>query len=245
MEWPKVSILIVTYDRIKEIKRTIYALKKHLKYQGELLWHLADDHSPGNYIDDIKREFSYLNFSATITDRKGWGKNVNKALVHCWANSDYVFLNEDDRPPIKNYDLTSGVAVLMSKDDANKPGAATERKPIGMVRYDGIAGHWLNLELREAKTEIGNINYLHVLKNSPFLNCYSNRPALTHRRFYDSYGMIPEGKGLADTESSYAHTFKHSKKGPWIVTLEDGIRLAQDHIGKSRQNSEHDKPKGS
>ena len=243
MSFPDVSVIIVTYDRPKEIRRTIYALKKHLKYNGKLLFHLADDSSPGTYIHDIKQEFPYLNFTATITDRKGWGANVNKALVNCWERSDFVFLIEDDRPPTKTYDFNKGVALLLSKDDAHKPEAATKRETIGLVRYDGIAGHWLNLELREAATEIGNLNYLHVLKNSPFLNCFSQHPFLSHRRFHDHYGMHPEGLSLAQTETIYAHKFKDSKTGPWIVTLDDGIALANDHIGISRQNSIHDQIK--
>lgn len=240
MEHPTIAILIITYDRPREIRQTINALKQHVKYDGPIHWHLADDGSPGLYVEDIKRDYADLHFTATITDRQGFGANVNKALTYCHAKTDYVFLIEDDRPPIKTFDFDRAVALLMSNDDAGKPEAATERKPIGAIRLGGIAGHWLWLELREANTPIGVLNYLHILHNSPFLNVYSNQPYMTHRRFWSVYGMLPEGKGLADTETTFAHRVKDKADGPWICCLHDGIEVAQNHIGHSRQATDLD-----
>lgn len=241
MDFPQVSVLIVTYDRPKEIRQTIYALLKHLKYPREkLLWHLADDNSPEQYLDDIKREFKYLHFTATVTDRKGWGANVNKAQLFCQDKSDFIFLIEDDYVAQRQIDLEQGVALLASEHDRHKPEEATARKPIGLVRYDGIQAHWLNLELREAQTGIGAVHYMHILHNSPFLNVYSNRPHLKHRRFHDNYGNYEEGLNLGETESGFAHRVKHSKDRVWITVLQSGIQKSFEHIGHSRQHTELD-----
>lgn len=242
MDWPTVSILIVTYDRPDEIRRTIYALLKNLKYpRDKLLWHLADDSSPGHYLNEVKSEFKYLNFSNTVTDRKGWGANVNKALIYCQEKSDYVFNVEDDYVSLSTVDLERGVSLLMSKEDKHRPEQASKREPIGLVRYDGIAAHWLKLDLRESDTEIGSVHYMRILPGSVHLNCYSNRPHLKHRRFHDFYGMYPEGIKLGECETAFAHRVRQKMKdGPWLCVLEDGITKAFEHIGKSRQNSELD-----
>ena len=241
MNYPLVSILIVTYDRPREIRRTIAALAKHIRYPPDRLhWHICDDGTGNNYIYKIQQDFKELNITATITERRGFGANVNKGLKHCWGQSDYVLFNEDDRPPIKTYDIEKSVALLMSEKDCARPEAAKARGTLGMVRCAGVASHWLTLQSREAETILGKLNYLHILKSSPFLNCYSNQAFIAHRRFFDYYGLYPEGRSLADTETTYAHTFKHKKGGPWICILTNGIDVAQDQIGASRQGSKED-----
>ncbi|MHA2263543.1 MAG: glycosyltransferase family 2 protein [Candidatus Thorarchaeota archaeon] len=236
MDFPVVSVLIVTYDRPREIRQTIAALDKHIHYpRDKLRWHLCDDSSPGDYVYEIQRDFKHLGITATLTDRKGWGANVNKGLKFCWKESDIVLLNEDDRPPTKQYNLEKAVALLASIKDCGRPEAAKPRKPIGAIRLGGIASHWLTLQSREAETGIGKLNYLHILHNSPFLNVYSNQPFISHRRFFDFYGLYPEGRSLADTETIYAHKVKDTEGGPWVCILTNGIDTAQDHIGRSRQ----------
>jgi len=246
MSWPTVSILIMTYDRPKEIRQTINALRKHLKYNGTLLWHIADDGTPEPYLANIRNEYRDLHMTATVTERKGFGANANKAYTFCMSHSDYVFFIEDDRPPNREIDLNRAIALMESGSDSNKPKAASERKQIGMIRMDGIAGHWFVMELREAKTRLGNLPYFRLRRDSPFLNLYSNRIHLVHRRFRDHYGAFPENKNLGETESFYAHRIKHDKGGPWIACLVDGIIMNHDHIGVSRQLTDRDpnyKPK--
>jgi hypothetical protein len=254
IDWPLVYILLVTYDRVDEIQQTIRALHRHILYpRDRLRFHLADDHSPpvdltargeghGNepYEHYIRRQFPDLTWSVTQTDRKGWGANVNKGMDHCLSHVDYVFLIEDDYVALRDVNLRAGVALLESVEDRHKPAAAWPRRPISAVRYDGIAAHWLHLQLREAKTRLGPMQYLAIDHNSPFLNVYSNRPHLMHRRFRDAYGRYPEGLSLADTEDTYAHRVKEKISGPWVVTLWDGVPKAFDHVGHSRQGSQHD-----
>lgn len=226
MQFPDISVLIITYDRPREIRETINSLKKHLKYQGRLLWHLADDSSPGAYLAELQRDYFDLHFSMTVTARKGWAANVNKAMVDCWSRSDYVYLNEDDYVAKRDIDLTQGVSILEAD------------KNIGLIRYDGIAGHYLDIALREAKTPIGTFQTLTILDSSPHLNRYSNRPHLKHRRFHDKYGMYPEGLPLGKTEEAFAHkVIDKYQLYPKIAILQDGISCAFDHIGHSRQGS--------
>ena len=225
--WPDVAVMIVTYDRPGEIRRVIKALEKHLRYEGKLVWYLADDGSPDGYVGCIQRDFANLGFRATVTKRLGWGANVNRCMQKISEN--YIFLCEDDYVALYPLDINKGVALLNSK--AN----------IGLVRYDGLAGHRLNLAIEEVKTRLGMLQYLEILKeDSRGLNVYSNRPHLKHVKFHRAYSNYSMNKTLGETESAFAHRVKDILTGPKLVILENGIVRAFDHIGKSRQGTELD-----
>ena len=224
-----ITILIVTYDRPAEIRRTIDALREHIHYSGELRWHIADDGTPGNYIAELIRDYPTLKFTVTVTSHLGWGANVNKALQHTQM-SDLIFLCEDDYVATRSLDFDAGAALL------------TTHTELGIVRYDGIVGHnGLNLWLREAKTEQGVVPYLKIDRNqSTHLNIYSNRPHLRHRRLHDALGLYSEGVSLGITEEGYAHRVLDKKDALGFAVLLDGLWNAFDHIGKSRQGTELD-----
>lgn len=226
MEWPEVAIVIVTYNRPREIRLTINALRKNIVYPGALVWVLADDSSPGYYLQDIQKDYPDVPFVPIITHRGGWGRNVNNALKA--LKHKYVFLIEDDYISRFPVHLDWGVALMEAKQD------------IGLVRYDGVAGHNLNLRLRTEKTCLGDIAYCIIDHDSPHLNVYSNRPHLKKRTFHEYYGYYPEGLHLGDTEEHFAHRVKDKKNGPSIAILPDGIISAFDHIGRSWKGSKED-----
>jgi len=225
MNWPPVSILIVTYDRPREIRMVIDALKKNIDYPGKVLWHLADDNSPGTYVFDIQhKDYKDLHFTATVTERKGWGANVNKAMLDCWQRSNYVFLCEDDYVSQKVVNLRAGVAIMQTLFT------------VGLIRYDGVQAHALDFQMREIETEAGRFDCLTIAETSPHLNIYSNRPHLKHRRFHDHYGIYPAGIKLGMTETKFAHNVRNKyQHGPKVAVLGNGIERAFDHIGRSRQ----------
>jgi len=226
MRWPSVAILIVTYFRPSEIRQTINALLRNLVYDGPLSWHICDDGSPHHYLQQIVTDYSSLGISVTITKRQGWGANVNKGLASC-LKSKYMFLAEDDQVLQKRLDITKGVA-LMEIDPS-----------IGLVRYDGIAGHKLTLDLLEATTQKGKVAYFNILKSSSALNVYSNRPHLRSRRFNVMYGEYRTDLSLGETESNYAHRVK-DKKGPKIVCFPEDVYRVFKHIGKTQQRTAND-----
>lgn len=234
MDLPPLTILVVTYDRPDEIRRTVRALDQHVIYpRDKLHWHLSDDGSPLEYIPGVQNAFPHLHFTATVTQRKGWGANVNKGMG--FANShlgcDYVFLCEDDYVALKDINLQDGVLLMEAI------------RAIGLVRYDGVSAHDLILYLKEVKVGTGRmLDYLIIDRLSPHLNVYSHRPHLKHRRFHSRYGPYKEATGLGMTETEFAHRVKdQGVDGPLLAILPDGIPRAFDHIGKSRQGSAADK----
>ena len=227
--WPEITAVVVTWNRPQMVRATIKALQQCLRYDGVLRWHLADDKSEDGYVASIVAEFEQLQISHSVTPRLGWGANVNAALAH--IKTPYIFLCEDDYIALRPLNLNQGVALIETVPD------------IGAVRYDGIAAHALNLELRETRSEpTGAFSYMRILKASPFLNVYSNRPHLAHRRFHEYYGKYPEGLSLAMTEDTFAKKVYNDRGGgPNVAVLADGVVTAFDHIGQSRQGSAADK----
>jgi len=183
-------------------------------------------------LPDILGDFPDLNITTTSTPRRsGWGANVNTGLRA--IKEQHVFQIEDDQLAQRTIDLERGVFVL-------------EHCPqIGLVRYDGLAGHRLVLRLEETPMVKGRReHFLRIDKrlssDQKELYGYSNRPHLKHKRFHQAYGAYPGGLALGSTEASFAHVVMESKGPPELVALSDGIDRAFKHIGKSRQFTTED-----
>ena len=272
-QWPRVTVVICTYDRAVEFYKTIRALKRNIAYPN-LDFLIADDGSKDDVLDsmveDLALAFDFEDdkpVQVTQTDRKGWGANVNYALSQ--VETDYVFFIEDDHVLLKPLDLRPYVALLGTYHQ------------IGMVRF-GISGHdGIRATLREydipedilpgyteahglGSTHPGKLNAweLHLGKYASWgpygFYRYSNRPHLKHRRFHDAYGYYAEGLPLATTEEEFnlritaAHQRnerQHTVGGngpvlPSIVVPCEWTYWHFDHIGKSRQGTEEDVSNG-
>lgn len=249
MTWPTVTLLLCTYNRPDEFRRTFYALAKQLHYPAaDLRVLIADDHSPGNYIRELERfveDTSGLQCDFSITAvNSGWGANVNRALAN--VKTDYVFFCEDDYVLTRDLDLRVGVALLEATTD------------IGYLRYRGTAGDqiifhqqeadltpWL-ADYREGVGLPGKCSYLVMDGGSPGLYVYTHGAHLKRRRFHAMYGYYAEGLKLGATEEAFAHQVRDVMRGtpnraPWLTILPEWIPMHWDHIGQSYQHSEYDK----
>lgn len=247
LAWPDVTVLVCTYDRPREIRQTLESLFNNLLYD-QLRWHIADDGSPGDYVDDIigflvENGIYKSAITATQTLRGGWGRNVNVAIRN--ITTPYIYFTEDDYLLMRKLDLSLYVGLMESV------------RRIGMIRF-GLAGHeglgcylkdanvskWLP-DYREGKTgNIGHMAYWAIERNvsaGPYaLYKYSNRPHLVHRRFRTAYGYYPEGRPLAQTEEGMNHQIAKVRDGPEIVCPANWVMWEFDHIGVSRQGTEAD-----
>lgn len=251
-EWPIVTVVICTYNRPNEIRQTITSLFNNLVYpQDRLRWHIADDGTGEGYvlrlqqfiIDSLAHRCEpYI--THTITQRQGWGANVNAALLA--VQSDYVYFTEDDYVLLRPLDLRPHVALMET------------HKNVGLVRY-GIAGHGMWTAVREADisawmpefqenssdqgyTGAGKLSYLEIhprmIAGEYGFYRYSNRPHLKHRRFHQHFGPYPEGLSLGRTEEAMNHLIGlHAKDSPALVCPSDWVLWHYDHIGVSYQGS--------
>jgi hypothetical protein len=219
-----VTVVFVTWNRREELFRTVEAFLKNVFYDHNLLTlHIADDNSPEPYIYDIIKNWPEYNWTYSITNRKGWGANVNAAFKV--VGTDYIFLNEDDYVAQAPFNLQDGIRVLEEVPD------------IGCIRYNHLKGH-LGMRLDVGQTP-SQVHYLRIIKaESKFLYVYSNRPHLQHRRFWEAYGAYPEGMKLGETEETYAKWVFH-KPGPDVAILYNGT-IDYNHIGHSFQLSKDD-----
>lgn len=265
--WPVVTVLICTYNRPFELGATFGALSKNLHYP-RLHWHLADDGSPEETLQvavtHIKPfvEARGETFTHSVTNRKGWGANVNYATrvlgAHSGRLNEFIYFTEDDYVLKRPLDLRPYVAAMQAYEQ------------VGMVRF-GIAGHdGVRACLREldvssilpdyteqdgygsvpsGRMNVWELDLGHQEEWGPFgFFRYSNRPHLKHRRFHAAYGSYQEGKTLAETEQAMNHVITDRWENtpvvgtnpPSIVVPANWTFWHFDHIGKSRQGTEED-----
>jgi len=245
MEWPEVTVLVCTYNRVKELTETLQLLAERLDYPN-LKWLICDDASPDGYVTKLKKLPIVKKLEAKVvsTDQNsGWGANVNNGLVH--VTTDYIFFTEDDKRIGRDLDLRLGIALMETKPD------------VGMVRYKGTAGshtvfHQFQTDVRGVIPDYqdgsyglpGYMTYLQLDSGSPTLHLYSHGPHLKHRRFHEFYGAYPEGLKLGQTEENFAHIVKEGMKhpgAPGVTILPDWVVPYFEDFGQSYQGSEWDK----
>ena len=240
MQWPEVTMLIITFKRPDETRAVIRALEKHVYYPN-LKWIICDDSSGKEYQNALRVDYPHIKIVST-KENSGWGANVNNGLHH--VMSPYVFAIENDYLLTQHLDLRIGVALMQTND------------AIGRIRYDGIVGHPLighlaesdihqyMPEYRQGLALPGKLSYWLIDKASPTLWIYSNRPSLSHIRFWKFYGNYPEGLRLGATEETYSHMVK-DKMGdvgaPAIAVLPEWVVRWYDDIGVSFQHTEADR----
>lgn len=240
MQWPEITVLIVTYKRPDETRGVIRALQKNLLYPN-LKWLICDDSTGREYQTALRADYPHMKLVSTKTN-SGWGANVNNGLHH--VDTPYVYLIENDYILTQPQDLRVGIS-LMEVNDA-----------IGRIRYDGVVGHQVICHLRESDIVKwiadyrqgmalpGKLSYWLIDNASPSLWLYSNRPSLSHIRFWKFYGPYDEGLRLGATEESYAHRVKDKMTeigAPAIAVLPEWVVRYYDDIGVSFQHTELDR----
>ena len=222
--WPPVTVLIVTYKRPDIIRRVIQRYELYLQYPGKLMWRLADDGSPPGYVEELQKEFARLNLQATVTKRGGFGANLNNGLKAAFAESDYVFLTEDDWATLDYINVTKGVWLLESIPE------------IGLVRYDEIG---INTRFDAAVLKHPDLHlkdawarYLIFDKGSRYIYP-GGHPNLVHKRYYDGYGFYKEGGEIASVERHFSRVLA-TKPGPEIVVLSEYVGVPKfRHVAKT------------
>lgn len=210
INWPDVTVIIPTYNRVWILKRVIQGLKKNLRYSGRINYLVGADGDA-----DIGKMFSGQYDIGTIPGpNDGLGANLNHLIES--TPDDYLFQLDDDHLLLKPIDLNPHVVKLRDDETA------------GWIRLMGIGFHDYIASLEE--------NYWRIWWQSPELYIPSNRPHLKHRRFHDHFGMYPEGVKLGETEEGFCQQCKDKKTGPAVlVPLDVPTESGWDHIGDSWQ----------
>lgn len=224
---PPITVLVYTYDRPKKIRRILVALKKHLQYNGKLIWRLADDGSPPGYLEGIAADFPELELEWTVTNRKGFGANANKGYRA--RTTKYVFPTEDDLLVMRDFDLDTGITLMEGVPD------------IGALRYDAaminifLSGH-------EFKGHKSSICYFVIdRQKSKFWNPCGH-PTLIQPSFYEVYGYLPERVRVSAVELAWTRRARRIS-GPLVAILpqylgaRSFIHLSADRLGETDRDA--------
>lgn len=222
--WPTVTVLIITYKRPQVIRRVIQRYEIYLQYAGKLIWRIADDGSPPGYVEDLQKEFARLGLQATVTDRRGFGANLNNGLREAFKDSDYVFLTEDDWAMLDYINVTKGVWLLENVPE------------IGLVRYDeiGIDSRYDAAVLKHATLKKKDVwvRYFVFDKGSRYIYP-GGHPNLVHKRYYEAYGFYKEGGEIASVERYFSKVLAE-QPGPEIIVMSDYVGVPRfRHMAKT------------
>lgn len=190
MTHPPVAVLIVTYQRVDVLRRTIGGLLQSLTYAGPLRYVIADDGSTDGtheMIDTLRS--AGLDATLVISNRAGLGANTNAGLRAAFALTDLVLQLQDDMLLLQPLDLTAHVDRLLAHPQD------------GFIRLWGVGGHRYTATLDGA--------YWRVDWASDELYIPSDRPHLKTRRFVEAAGYYPEGLPTAQTEETFCHQAKN------------------------------------
>ncbi len=188
-----------------------------LRYDGPMRLHFADDGSSPLHMTklvfyggDVQ---DWTGITMTDADGQGFGKSLNMAVD--FLDSDLVFYLPDDW-------------VLTAELDLTIPAQILDNPSIGMVRTGMIHPDLY------AKSVYGGpeLQYYWVLDKMRGGFAMSFRTFLTHRRFWDHYGPLPEGLDIYNTERAYNEHVR-GLDGPAIAYAGNvGLTWPWRHIGE-------------
>lgn len=225
MDWPNISVLIPTYNRVQIVTSTVAALKGLLIYSGSISFWLGVDNDNESaaqikslIMDATGVEVNALDGPRRKSGKGGLGGNLNMLLE---ATNDKLLMQmDDDHLLVRGFNLDPHVEKLLMDETC------------GWIRLMGIGFHNYCgcLEGR----------YWRVNWDSPELYITSNRPHIKHRRFHDYFGVYTEGLRLGETEEAFCWQCKNkattTKAGPQVlVPLDVLTESSWDHIGRSFQ----------
>lgn len=192
---------------------------KHLRYDGPMRLHFADDGSRPGHREQLlqwgKQVRDWTEVTVTNAYGAGIGKSLNLALTV--LHSDLVFFIKDDSVLIDELNLEQAARIL-------------ENESIGLVRTGMIHPDLY------AKTVYGGPElwgqYYWVFDKPRCGYVFSFRNWLAHRRFWLAYGPFPEGIDIYNTERIYNEHVR-ATEGPEIA-FAGNVQLNHPwtHIGK-------------
>lgn len=222
---PRVTILLLTYNRIEYARKTLCSALERIDYSGLVSVHIADDGSPEGYVADlvaIAQGYPRCHgVSVSNSERHGYGANYNLALQQVHTTAEVVLPLEDDWELTKRLDLDRLVDVLM--DSWNE---------IGCIRL-GYLG-WTQ-ELRGTFVRATNgVPLIRFDPQSDEPHVWAGHPRLESVSWQRYVGPWPEGMNPGETEFAVAHRQQARTGVAWPVDL---VRPHGDlfvHIGTER-----------
>lgn len=202
MEFPKVSVIIIHYNRIEHLKSTINTLLFNLNYPNIQLI-IADDCSK----PEIREELLNINCDILVLNQQnfGLGKNTNNALKLC--SGKYILQLQDDWDFIGDINMLKDSIKLFDNDEN-----------IDLIRYYNTSKYpYKNKYLNNKFYEVNYHNLNESLKNT----LYSDTPHLKRNDFHLKYGFFKENVPMTKMELEFAENYALKRTGKVFFTLSD------------------------
>lgn len=224
----KVAVNFLTYTpsmdhpRVKYAKECWKKLLLNLDYEGELLWHIADDGSPWEHVEDLKNlAWTYRQVIPTVSNsqHRGYGANMNMATQVIHPLADIVLPIEEDWELVRQFDISGLVKVLeQASQDYGDPDY------IGCIRL-GYLG-WSN-RVEGWLTQIANQTFFRMDAACLETHVFAGHPRLETVEFEKRLGAWPEGirPGYTEMEVCNRPMSRHGVAWP----LDAGINASQDY----------------
>lgn len=197
--WPEIAVCIPTFNRAQIVKRTVELLRTNLHYSGHVVILVGcdgDDDTPDALASVGDRDTGAL----VLSQRAGGvGANMNRllraaqVLRAAQAQRIELFITmDDDHHLIAPLCLDRHVTKLMNDQSAGRIHLLMEAK--GDEHYDNY----------KFVGTLDSDHYWRVHWDSPEHFIMSFRPNITHWRWWEVMGYLPEGLRTGQTEYQYA-----------------------------------------
>lgn len=207
-----IAVVLLTYasgldsPRHLYATRTMEALRQHLKYSGNIHYHIADDGSPMEHVVALAEPGD----TSTSSERRGYGANFNLATQVLHNDYQYFLMVEDDWELTRDLDLDPLVDAI----DAG----------LNCIRL-GYLG-WTQALYGEVVARAKQ-TFLLLDPMSPEPHVWSGHPRLESRTFQRIVGPWPEGYDPGTTEFFVSQRPPSRVGVAWPLDL--GIRAGQIH----------------
>lgn len=193
MDWPKVAVLIPTYNRAAIVSRTVDLLVSNLHYSGG--WVEIFVGCDGD--DDTPVQLRGMGAQVLDQPSGGIGRNLNRLLKQAQAQGFEYFISlDDDHHLVAPLCLDRHVAKL--RDDSSA----------AWIHLLMEAKHDEHFDSYKFTASLDSAHYWRVHWDSAEHFIMSFRPHLFHQRFLDVFGYLPEGLTTGRTEWEYAAQVK-------------------------------------
>lgn len=186
--WPDVAVLIPTFNRAEIVSRTVDLVASNLRYSGHIAICVGCDGD-----DDTPERLTGSPCAVLANRAGGIGANVNRLLKVAQRNGAQLFITmDDDHHLVAPLALDRHVAKLMNDASAGRIHLLMEA--VNDEHFDPY----------RFTATLDKDHYWRVHWDSPEHFIMSFRPSLTHSRWWEVMGYLPEGLRTGETEWQYA-----------------------------------------
>ena len=206
MNLPPIKIISTTWLppgdgelRWKALRDAAWSWYLHLRYDGPLSLHIADDGTTGELLGRLSLQYAGFedNFSFSRQERCGVGASLNAGIHQVLKEEALLLYLVDDWELLRGLDLTPWAKLL------------EDNTSIGMVRFGpphpDLTGQIIHHPACDWYMRLDRHHF-----------AFSHRPALYHQRFFDAYGLFDENVNAYECERLYNERFCQAT-GPDIV----------------------------